>query len=80
MIQLKKNYDEMLSLGWGYWKVGVLIYAAVAFLLAVVVGFFAGFEWAVMAWSGLFTFFIVFWLVMGLTNGWSHDHPNEGDT
>lgn len=79
MIQLKKNYDEMRSLEWSYWKVGLVVYAAAAFLLAVVVGFFAGIGWAVAAWSGLFALFLVFWLVSGLTSGSSHDHPNEDD-
>lgn len=77
MIQLKKNYDEMWSLGWSYWKVGLLVYAAVAFLLAVVVGIFSGIGWAVVAWCGLFILFLVFWFVAGLTDGWSHDHSNE---
>lgn len=79
MTRWKKNYDEMWRLGWGYWKVGLLIYGAVALIPAFLVGFFVGFKWAVTAWSGSFSLLLVFWLVMGLTDGWSHAHPNEGE-
>ena len=75
MTRLKKNYDEMGNLGWGYWKVGLLVYGAMALLPAFVVGYFAG--WVLTAWSGLFSLLLIVWLVMGLTDGWSHAPPKE---
>lgn len=80
MIKFKKNYHEMRGLDWPYWKIGLLVYAVAASVLAVVVGFFAGVKWAVVAWSMLFVFFLIFWLVSGITAGWIHDHPDEDDT